>query len=75
MYICSECKAIFDTPALVDTDLEEYQGMPVRRQEGRCPECGSDDYEPILNISLKIRNVLEEYGLELDDLDDLSRYL
>lgn len=45
MFVCLDCGAEFEEPAVYYEDHGEYFGAPAREAFGACPCCGSTDYD------------------------------
>ena len=53
MFKCWECDAVFNEPDIKEfTDMVEYWGamVPMVTSEVYCPECGSEDFEELIEI-------------------------
>lgn len=47
MFKCNECENEFCYPEVYRECRGEFWGMPAYEEVGRCPVCGSDDFEEV----------------------------
>ena len=71
-YICLDCKDMFDDPLLEYGDLCEYMGAPERIMEQVCPNCHSENFVEMSDITIRLESVMSDYGLQWMDMLDIA---
>ena len=52
MFKCNDCENEFCYPEVYRECRGEFWGMPAYEEVGRCPVCGSDDFEEAMDETL-----------------------